>query len=882
MEYYKLNKDEVLKTLQTTEEGLSLKEAKFRVEMHGLNELKKGKKENIFKMFFRQLNDALIYILLLAVVFTFIVGDMLSGIIILAIVLFNAIIGVILEGKANKAIENLKNMTTPKAVVKRDGVIQEIDSKDLTIGDIVILKEGSFIPADLRIIESYNLHIDESSLTGESVGVLKDADMVFDEDHVINEQTNMAFSSTFVTKGRGVGVVTHIGMQTEIGHIAKMLTNVELTQTPLQKRLNQFGKQIGKYVIILSVVIFLIHFFQELITDGKVDLVDLQNMIITIVSFAVAAIPESILVIVVVVLALGTTKLSKKKAIIKSLHAVETLGSVNVICSDKTGTLTENKMTVKKAYTYSSEINDDEIKLNEDLKMLLKIISFCNDADLNGDKPTGEGTEIALLEFAQKADFDYEKFIKEEPRIKEVPFESQNKIMITTHKKDNVETSYIKGAFDKIINLASHVLINGKEEKLTDENKDELILNAENMSAEGLRVLGASYQKEDVSIFVGLVGLFDPPRQETKEAILKAQKAGISVIMITGDHVKTANAIAYELNILKDGKKSMTGAELDLIEPEELNKIISDYAVFARVTPAHKVKILKAFKDNDNIVSMTGDGVNDSPALKDADIGVAMGISGTDVAKESAEMILADDNFETIIVAVEEGRNIYKNIKKSITFLLSCNLGEILILTIAVLFGWSSPLIATQILWINLITDSLPAIALGIDRNDPKIMDEKPRDKDEPLITKPSLKQIIMIGSLIGVLAMIVFIIGMHLQGVSFLNIINVKSNTDVFRYASSLAFVVVGLSQLFYSFSARDNKKSFIEVGLFNNLFLWIGFIIGIISTVFLIYFKPIQDSFGTYSLNLSDWLLAIGFSLIPFIVNEVVKVFKRKNSNS
>ncbi len=662
----------------------------------------------------------MIYILIIAAIISAFLGEISDALIILLVIIINAVIGVIQESKAEKALDALKELSTPKALVKRDGSLKKILSEDIVPGDIVIIDAGRYIPGDLRLIDTANLKIEESAFTGESVPSEKDASFLPDKEIPIGDQNNMAFMSTLATYGRGVGVVVGTGMNTEIGKIAKMIEQEENDETPLQKKLSELGKILGFLAVGICILIFIISFFQ-----GR----DLLEMFLTSISLAVAAIPEGLPAIVAIVLALGVQRMVKTNAIIRKLPAVETLGSVSIICSDKTGTLTQNKMTVTTVYTNDSYIKESEFNLNDnESKLLVDCMVLCNDATYSEKSQTGDPTEIALLESPFKLNILKEKLEKEFKRIDEIPFDSDRKLMTTVNLVDDKKARvFTKGALDSILSICNKISVNGKLLDFSKEYKAKVLENSNIMSDKALRVLAFAYKdisKENIVldslekdlVFIGMVGMIDPPRLEVKDSIKLCKSAGITPVMITGDHKNTAFAIANELGIAEDISQAITGHEIDKFKEEEFNEKIINYRVFARVSPEHKVKIVKAFKSHGNIVSMTGDGVNDAPSLKAADIGVAMGITGTDVSKGASDMILTDDNFSTIVSAVEEGRKIYLNIKKSIVFLLSCNLGEILTLFTAILLNWNSPLQPIHILWVNLITDSFPALALGVDK----------------------------------------------------------------------------------------------------------------------------------------------------------------------
>ncbi|WP_288221443.1 calcium-translocating P-type ATPase, PMCA-type [uncultured Clostridium sp.] len=853
--------------------GLSSSEAKSRLEKNGLNKLQGKKKKTILQLFFAQINDVMIYILLIAAIISFAVGEVSDSIIILIVIFVNAIIGVIQESKAEKALEALKNMSTPKALVRRDGNTIEIPSEEVVVGDIVIIDAGRYIPADLRIIESANLKIEESAFTGESVPSEKTSDIINEDKEVpIGDQHNMAFMSTLVTYGRGVGIAVNTGMETQIGKIAKMLDEEEDNTTPLQKKLAQLGKTLGFAAVGISIIMFIVSIFQ-----GR----DFLEMFMTSISLAVAAIPEGLPAIVAIVLALGVQRMIKENAIIRKLPSVETLGSVNIICSDKTGTLTINKMTVKKFYVNGEIKNLETIDIkNNETNLLVNGMVLCNDATSNDGVQTGDPTEIALIDIGNKVNITKEDLNKEHKRVNEIPFDSDRKLMTTVNKYDSKFNVFTKGAIDSILKISNKILINNKVEDFTKEKKDEVLKASNLMSDDALRVLALAYKSIDSEhvaiddlekdlIFVGLMGMIDPPREEVKGSIELSKKAGIRTIMITGDHKNTAVAIAKELGIANDISEAMAGSEIDTYSDEEFTKIVNNYRVFARVSPEHKVKIVKAFKSYGNIVSMTGDGVNDAPSLKTADIGVAMGITGTDVAKGAADMVLTDDNFTTIVKAVEEGRNIFNNIKKSIIFLLSCNLGEVVALFVAILLNWPAPLLPIHILWVNLITDSFPALSLGVDPGDKGVMELQPRSPNESLFSGRMGILLILNGILIGATTLFAFVLGEYLY-------------PDSLKHAQTMAFVVLSVSQLFYSLSMRNETKSLFQVGVFKNKWLIGSLLFGILLQLAIISIPFTANIFKVYSLDFKDWGLVILISLIPFVINEIVKIFFRANDKN
>ncbi|WP_300261761.1 calcium-translocating P-type ATPase, PMCA-type [Clostridium sp.] len=866
--WYKKSKNEILKELDVEEKnGLSSDEALRRLEKYGKNKLVTKKKKTLFKQFLYQLKDVMIYILIIASIISAFLGEISDALIILLVILINAVIGVVQESKAEKALDALKELSTPKALVKRDGSLKEILSEDIVPGDIVIIDAGRYIPGDLRLIDTANLKIEESAFTGESIPSEKDASFLPDKEVPIGDQNNMAFMSTLATYGRGVGIVVGTGMNTEIGKIAKMIEQESNEDTPLQKKLSELGKILGFLAVSICLLIFIISFFQ-----GR----DLLEMFLTSISLAVAAIPEGLPAIVAIVLALGVQRMVKKNAIIRKLPAVETLGSVSIICSDKTGTLTQNKMTVTTIYTNDSYIKENEFNLNEnESKLLADCMVLCNDATYSEKNQTGDPTEIALLESSFKLNILKEKLEKEFKRIDEIPFDSDRKLMTTVNLVDsNKVRVFTKGALDSILSICNKISINGELLDFTKEYKDKVLENSNIMSDKALRVLSFAYKdtsKENIVldslekdlIFIGMVGMIDPPRLEVKDSIKLCKSAGITPVMITGDHKNTAFAIANELGIAEDISQAITGHEINKFKEEEFNEKIINYRVFARVSPEHKVKIVKAFKSHGNIVSMTGDGVNDAPSLKAADIGVAMGITGTDVSKGASDMILTDDNFSTIVSAVEEGRKIYLNIKKSIVFLLSCNLGEIITLFTAILLNWNSPLQPIHILWVNLITDSFPALALGVDKTKEDVMNNPPRNPKESIFIKSDKVQLVINGVLIGGITLFAFKLGERLYD-------------DSLIHAQTMAFIVLSVSQLFLSLSLRSNTKSAFSLGLFSNRYLVYSILLGIFLQVIIISITFIANIFKVTPLLLYDWILVMLVSLIPFAINEMLKLFR------
>ena len=862
---FKKSINEVLKEQNVNSKvGLSDSEVNERLQKYGENKLDEVKKKTLLQRFIYQLKDVMIYVLLIASVINVIahgIDGLTEAAIILMVVLINAVVGVVQESRAEKTLEALKELSTPRAIVRRNGEVIEIDSKELVPGDIVIIDAGRYIPADLRLIETQNLQVEESAFTGESHAVNKDANFIAQEHNIpMGDKINLAYSSTLATYGRGEGVVIGTGMNTEIGKIAKALTSEDDNETPLQRKLDTLGKTLGYIAMIVCFVIFILGVLQ-----GRSAL----DMLITAVSLAVAAIPEGLVAIVAIVLSTGVTRMSKNNAIVKRLPAVETLGSVNVICSDKTGTLTQNKMTVVQEYSLAS--NND---------ILRKGLMLSSDAT----EIIGDPTEIALVVNAIKHGFNQIELNNKYKRVNEFAFDSDRKLMSTLHVNGDKYISYTKGAIEDIINISKYILVGDEVVELTKEYKENILNKSIEMSNKALRVLGLGYklsdrflesnELENNLILVGIVGMIDPPREEVKASISKAQKAGIKVVMITGDHKNTAVAIAKELNIAKSIEESITGPEIDKLDEKEFFENIEKYSVFARVSPEHKVNIVSALKAKGNIVSMTGDGVNDAPSLKRADIGVAMGITGTDVSKGAADMILLDDNFTTIVEAVKEGRNIYNNIKKTIMFLLSCNLGEVISIFVATLFAFPTPLVATQLLWINLVTDTLPAISLGLDPGNDDVMNENPRPVSESFFAKGAGLRAIIGGTLIGVFTLLAFIIGLIEKDITTISAMRMASD-EALIHARTMSFIVLTVSQLFYAYTMRVDNVSTFKIGIFKNKYLNISVIIGLVLQILLINTTGVAKIFNVQSLNISDWDIVIIFALIPFVINELIKTF-------
>lgn len=872
--------EETLDQLQSDAgQGLSGNEAEVRLQQNGPNKLAAQKKKTVLALFFAQLKDTLIYVLFGAVVITIAMGEYIDGGIILLVIILNAVLGVIQEVKAGNAIEALRNLSAPKALVKRDGTVSEIASERIVRGDILVLEAGRFVAADVRLLETANLQIEESALTGESVPSAKDAEAdLKDADLPLGDQTNMAFMSTVVTYGRGLGVVVETGMNTEVGKIANFINEEKEEKTPLEKKLDELGRSLGKIAIGTCIVMFVLAWLRGM---------DLANNFLTAVSLAVASIPEGLAAIVAVVLSIGVTRMAKRKAIIKKLPAVETLGSVTVVCSDKTGTLTQNKMTVVSYF----DLTENEIELKEEnhepsdgAQFLAKAMILCSDATFENGKGTGDPTEIALLLFGDKMGIDRSKLANETARKDELPFDSDRKLMSTILEENGKLMAFTKGAIDNLIARCTKVQHKGEPIDLTDEHKNAFKTATEKMSARALRTLAVACKPVETGIdhsaieteltLIGMVGMIDPPRPEARKSISSARQAGVTTVMITGDHKDTAFAIARDLGIAEKKEQAVTGSELKKRREEDKSHPMTNYRVFARVSPEHKVKIVRAFKSEGHIVAMTGDGVNDAPSLNTADIGIAMGVTGTDVARNAAHMILADDNFATIIAAIEQGRNIYNNIKKSVIFLLASNVGEVITMVLSIMIGLPAPLMATQLLWINLLTDTLPAIALGMDPGDPDVMKQPPRSPDESFFAHGAKQRIIVGGIAIGLLTIMAFWFGYYEHGFSPYDK-NIPSN--IHEYARSMAFMTIICSQLFYAFSFRHSLKSVFSIGVFSNKYLTGAVALGLALQLLVMEIPFMQRAFRLQVLDLQGWIYAIGLGLVPFVLSEIIKIFKR-----
>ncbi|MFA6982368.1 MAG: cation-translocating P-type ATPase [Sedimentibacter sp.] len=882
---------EELNTVQST--GLSQEEAKKRLLSDGPNALVEKKGKTKLQMFLAQLKDTLIYILFAAAAISIALNEITDAIIILLVVLLNAVIGMVQESKAEAALEALKNLSSPNAMVRREGRVMEIPAGELVVGDVVILEAGRIIPADLRLIQSVNLKIEESALTGESVPVDKNAELVTDKEVGIGDRLNMAFSSTSVSYGRGEGVVVYTGMDTEIGKIAAMINESTEELTPLQKRLNDLGKVLGIVAVVIVVAMFGIAVLQ-----GR----DIIEMFITAIALAVAAVPEGLTAVVTIVLALGVTRMVKVNTIVRKLPAVETLGAVSIVCSDKTGTLTQNKMTVTKVYLDGGIKDTDDLSY-ENNKLFLDGFILCNDASTANNTRIGDPTELALLDMGDKINISREGLEETNPRINEQSFDSARKLMTTVHKDQSGKVmSYTKGAMDILLKRCNKVYINGETIDINDIHIENINKAASEMAKGALRVLALGIKEDDDSAseealtFVGLVGMIDPPRPEAKASVKTLKKAGIRTIMITGDHKDTALAIAKELGIAEDEAQCITGTELNELTQEQLNERVCDIRVFARVSPEHKVMIVKAFKSNGSIVSMTGDGVNDAPSLKAADIGVAMGITGTDVAKGASDMVLTDDNFATIEKAVAEGRGIYGNIKKTVLFLLSSNFGEVISMFSAIAAGLIAPLQSIHILWVNLITDSLPALALGVDPKSRDIMNEKPRDPNESLFAHGGLAFTFYNGIMIAALTLGAFlwspVIHLNEAGIPatlgnirdlFNGVLVIKDADlpDIIRHAQTYAFTTLGVSQLFHAIGMRNYDKSLFQISHTDNLAMIGAFTAGLLLQILVTEIPFLTEVFETSQLSIREWINLILVSMFPLLSHEIIvmgkKIFKK-----
>lgn len=838
--------------------GLTSQEAERRLKEYGYNVIENKKKISPFLIFFAQFNDFIVWVLIAATIISGAMGDMADAITILIIVIVNAILGFIQEYKTEKSLEALKSLAAPTTKVIRNGHIQVINAELITIGDLVVLEAGDKVPADAMLMECSGMVVDESLLTGESVGVNKSS----------NAKENGVFMGTIVLKGRGVAKTIHTGMKTEMGKIADMLQSIEAEKSPLKEKLESLGRILVVICVAICAVVTLVG-----ISRGQ----KITEMFLLGVSLAVAAIPEGLAAIVTVSLALGVSRMLKRKALVRKLPAVETLGCTSVICSDKTGTLTENRMSVKALYFDEHLYEMDKVSLAQN-NILKKIFVYCNDCSCNYEEKNivkalmGDPTETALIKVYFKEVEALKNYLMKGKRTYDIPFDSNRKMMSVVIKEDNKECCYVKGAPERLINKCDYILENGIVQPFTSMKKAKVVKMVEEMSNKALRCIAGAYKDKDIVksfslernlIFVGIAGIMDPPRPEVKDAVLKCKMAGIKPIMITGDHKNTAYAIGRELDICKNIEEVITGDEIETLSDKDLESKINAIKIFARVSPNHKLRIVRAFKKKKNIVAMTGDGVNDAPAIKEADIGISMGISGTDVTKEASSMILMDDNFTTIVAAVEEGRIIYDNIRKFIRYLLSCNLGEVLTMFLAALFYIENPLSPIQILFVNLATDGLPAIALGVDPPDRDIMSQKPRRKDESIFARGLTEKIIIRGSLIGVCTLISFLMG--------------KYYNMPLAACRTMALSTLVLSQLIHVFECRSEHHSIFEIKLFTNIYLVGAVLVSTIMLLSIIYIPVFQGIFHTYALNIGQWAIVVFFSGIIAFINSMYLYIKR-----
>ena len=869
MDIYNLTINKVVENLNSDlEKGLTANQVLEKQQTFGENKLQAKKKKTVFQKFLAQFADVMIIILLIAAVISFIIAinghdvkEFFEPALILLIVILNAILGLVQENKAEKSLEALQKMSAPNARVIRDGEEKVVKASELVPGDIIIVEAGSFVPADARLIESASLQSEESALTGESVPSEKDANAIVEENAPLGDRLNMIYSGCSITYGRATAIVTSTAMDTQMGKIANMLNDNQNETTPLQKKLTDLGKKLGLLALVICVIIFII---------GIYDKMPILEIFMTSVSLAVSAIPEGLPAIVTVVLSIGVTRMVKRNAIIRKLPAVETLGSANVICSDKTGTLTQNRMTLTKAFlSENAQIEEISDNNSDDIKILLQLGTLCCDGSISEqdgkEVHIGDPTEIAIVYATKRNGFEKEELNKLIPRIAEIPFDSDRKLMTVVVEKNNRLMVITKGAFDEI----SKKCISGDKEKASE------IVNEWSQNA--LRVLGIAVKEidelpseinsetlENNLNFMGVVGMIDPPRQEAKDAVVLCKEAGIKPVMITGDHIVTASAIAKELGILTDGEDAVLGSELEKMTEEELLERIENISVYARVSPTDKIRIVKAWQKKDAVVAMTGDGVNDAPALKAADIGCAMGITGTDVAKGTSDMILMDDNFATIVSAVKEGRGIYDNIRRAVAFLLGTNIGEIIVVFFSMIFFKVSPLLSMQLLWINLVTDSFPAVALGMEEIKDSVMNRKPKGKNESIFANGLGVQIVLQGVMFGILTIISFYIGN-------------KTNLETGR---TMAFIVLAISQIVHSFNMRSDNSIF-KIGMFTNKNLNLAALASGGLTLFVLLVPGVQTVFELVALPLSLYLISFGLAFIPLIVLEIAKAFNLINVN-
>lgn len=869
--YYQFSAEEVKQDINGKQEPLTAAEVKAHQEKFGPNELVEGKKKTTLQIFLEQYKDFLVIILIAAAIVSGFLGDAESAIVILIVITINAILGTVQTVKAEQSLASLKKLSGPEAKVLRDGSVVPIPSAEVTVGDIVMLDAGDYIPADGRLLESASLKVDESALTGESLGVEKMTDAIEGE-VPLGDRTNMVYSGSFVTYGRGSFVVTGIGMETEVGKIASLLKTTSEKKTPLQVNLDQFGQKLSIIILVFCGILFGINVFR----GGNIG-----DAFLFAVALAVAAIPEALSSIVTIVLSFGTQKMAKEHAIIRKLQAVEGLGSVSIICSDKTGTLTQNKMTVEQYYVNETVIPADKIDVKDSEQEKLMYFSIlCNDSTNVDGVEIGDPTETALINLGSKLGLDIQKIRGEYPRESENPFDSDRKLMSTKHTIDETPIMVVKGAVDVIMGRTASIQCGDEVRAITPEDIEKIEAQNQSFSREGLRVLGFAYKavsaEEELSLedennltFLGLIAMMDPPREESMAAVAECKRAGIRPIMITGDHKVTAAAIAKRIGILEDESEACEGAVIDSMSDEELKDFVEGISVYARVSPEHKIRIVRAWQEKGNIVAMTGDGVNDAPALKQADIGVAMGITGSEVSKDAASMVLTDDNFATIVKAVENGRNVYQNIKNSIQFLLSGNFGAILAVLYASIAGLPVPFAPVHLLFINLLTDSLPAIALGLEPHSKKVMDEKPRPMNESILTKDFLTKIGTEGLCIGITTMIGFMIGLTGEG----------GNAVL---ASTMAFGTLCTARLVHGFNCKSDYPVIFSKRLWNNIYLIGAFLLGLVLITCVMTIPALDEVFKVQTLTFTQLLIVYGLALVNLPIIQLMKKIKlmfRKN---
>ena len=865
MSFYRKSSDETMEELNTSLNGLSSQEAAKRKERYGANELKEADRPSALQIFIDQFKDLIVIILIIAALISGATGDLESTIVIIAVLILNAILGTTQTLNAQKSVDSLKSLSVPKVKVIRDGQKQEIDSTDVTIGDLVVFEAGDMIVADARIVDASSLQVNESALTGESHAVDKTVDPIAGE-VVIGDQTNMVFTSSQVTYGNGSAIVTDIGENTEIGKISSLIKGATSRKSPLQRSIDEFSKHLSMGIMIICVIVFGLVYWNS----GN-----FMSAAMFAIALAVAAVPEALASIITIVESLSCQKLAKENAIMKSLNSVETLGSVSVIASDKTGTLTQNKMTVNDIYLNETLVKPDQLDLTDKAaQFLMNTMVLTNDSFINGDQKVGDPTELALIELGRKYGITEQNHREKYPRVAELPFDSVRKYMSTLHDIDGQRVLLVKGATDELLRQTTHVLINGEVREITSDDQVNILNQNNKFAEEGLRVLGYAFRyfdddeldfkHEDHLTFVGLTSMIDPPREESKEAVAKAIRAGIKPIMITGDHVVTGRSIARKIGIFQEGDMVLDGATLEKMSDEELARDLEKISVYARVAPEHKIRIVNAWQAKGKVVGMSGDGVNDAPALKQADIGIAMGITGSEVSKDAADMILTDDNFATIIKAVTVGRNLFANIKNAIKYLLTGNSSAIIVVILTTFMAFFDskfvvPFLAIQLLFINLVTDSLPAISIGMEEGTEAVLDDAPRDPNESILTAKTFKEVISGAILIAIAVMVAYLIGV---------------NTGK-GYATTFAFLVLCLGRLFHGFSCRSDLP-LSKIGIFSNKNTVYAFLVGLALVALIVFVPAIGGMFGVVSLSLSQILTILGLAFAPTLVVQAIKMIR------